>query len=556
VYTLTEMEQDPFSSFNFESSPEKNDTDSKNEKKSEKRKSFMDEIIDRRNSKQTERSSEKSLSKPETSSAEAEPTKKELAKEYLDHKADDLKNEIENHSSLEQAVEAQADLALVEAITEKIDDPDLEVEPAVEEAYAELMEAIEEVGSDLDTQEDPSSPEAEAKETDEEPTPVITAPISLITRSSGPTSTKSGGTPPPASPTSPPSSPPTRPPIPPIRPVGAVPAPPINPNFNTAPTTNPEEERRRVAGKMIVAGAVGYMIGRRGGRKRAEAKLMPEIKKRDESIVDLKKNVEQKEFQIRQVAKEQYKKDYFEKKSVKPEVTPKPTETHTEKTELPKFEFKEPAPNTVRSEAQKPTVFAETAEDPKADQVRHVYEAQLQLENEYRNKHIETVSTPDLLRIAEKIIVLDTTVKKLFETNQIDRHGLEEIIKEHLKGHDIGPVLDKRLLGKEAILDRSHEYRHDPSFGVSNQTDDNDTNASSDKSTPAHEQPAKPSNATPTLAETATPFSATSDEFSRQPTSGQGESSKQPKKQTATIAAIAVVSILLGLLIAYFIFSL
>lgn len=562
------MEQDPFSRINPESSPESRDKDSdyKKEKKSSKsRSSFMDELLEHRNAKEKD-GSDKDGGKKET--REEAPTKKELAKEFLDHKADELRDEIENHTTLEQAAEAQADLELVEAISEKIDDPDKEVEPAVEEAYAELMDAMAEIDDaessdeslDTDAETDGDSeetPDDSSEEDDATSTqPSATTPVTTSTGSSGSSggSTSggsSGGTTPPPTPPagSPPPQPPRRP-VTPLPPAGAVPPPP-QPNFNAMPaSSNPEsatDQRRRVAGKMIVAGAVGYMIGRRGGRKRTEAKLDPEIKKRDETILDLKKDIEAKEASIRLHARQ--------------EATPKP---EPEAIEKPTHESSSPAPVEKEPEDstnEKESVIAQaspegeqavqkTAEKPQADQQLVVHEHQLQLEKEKITDHIETVSTPALLQIAEKITVLDTTVKKLYDTNQIDRKGLEEIVKEHLAGHDIGPVLDRRLLGKEAILERAHEYRHDPDADDAKAKMLSDESAKEPAGTaqnPIHDvKPFQPgafnANMEPSAPEQAE--EAQPAEIAHE----QAQKALNKKHSTANIAAIAVIAIIVALL--------
>jgi predicted RNase H-like HicB family nuclease len=468
------MEREFNFNFGSEDDSEKDDSKKKEKKAGEKKPSFIDDLVEKRKSRESneDKSGKKGLldsKEKDDDKTEVEPTKKELAKEYLAHKAEELHSELESPTSIEHATETQADLDLIDAIVEKIDDPDKEVGPAVEEAYNELMEAIE---ADTEAEIEDGRPETEESEdavipdTDPESNQSAgTTPMPSPTsgRSSG--SGGSSSTPPPAGPPTPPTPPPGRPPVPPIPPVGAVPAPPT-PNFNAMPTSSSPEstddDRRRVAGKMLVAGAVGYMIGRRGGRKRTEAKLGPVIKEHESSIKNLEKDVEGKELQIRQAAKEGYA---TEKPPVQSsEAMPTPT------LERPKDDSEKTQIEDRRSETEK---ALNQPEKPQADKLRTVQETQTHLKEDVSTEafakaekkiqpRIEQVSTPDLLRIAEKITILNTTIRKLYETNQIDRRGLEEIVKEHLKGHDIGPVLDKRLLGKEAILDRSHEYRHDP----------------------------------------------------------------------------------------------
>jgi len=528
--------------FNFGSTPEnpfeKNESSEKKEKKTEKKKNFMDEIREKRDAKKVD--------KPETNKSidpEKTPSKKELAKEFLDHKAEDLKSEIENHTSLEQAVEAQADLALVEAISEKLDNPEKEVEPAIEAAYQELMEALDDVEEDF-AEEDSRLTDNKLSEgtIDEDNEPVDSAVFSIPPVFSPP-STKQGGSNSNSSSrrsTPPPTQPPGRPPVPPIPPAAAFP-PPLNNNFNVTPSSNnPEDDqRRRVASKMIVAGAVGYMIGRRGGRKRAEAKARPEIKKRDETIINLKKDVEAKEFKLREAANEKYvaSKNIPEKPAVKIEQTVVRTPEHITEVENKTYEKPKPLAKQPKYETR-------------AEQTMPLSPAERERTT---NPKIEQVSTTELLLIAEKIIVLDTTVRHLYETNQITRQGLEEIIKEHLKGHDIGPVLDRRLLGKEAIRDRAHEVRHDDP-GFTTATDDSQT----DNTTPVATQKNKTTTHGQTDWAAPPPLNTPGNTatINRDSVTDVGQKTEAPalksENKTASIIAIAVIAIVIALFLVRF----
>jgi len=580
-----------FPGYNPENSPESRDTDSdaeKKEKKGEKKRtSFMDELLERRNSKEKVSSDKNDeergtglgeiFKKKESAdeAGEVAPTRKELAKEFLDHKAEELRDEIENHTSLEQASEAQRDLELVEAISEKIDHPDKEVEPAVEEAYTELMDAMAELDDADDVEEageviehelenDAEALEDEGTEADDEDSsnPSLAPVASPSPASSSSTGSSSGGTggssgsgttpPPPTPPAGSPPPPPQRRPVTPLPPAGAVPPPP-QPNFNTMPTApSPEsttDYRRCVAGKMIVAGAVGYMIGRRGGRKRTEAKLNPEIKKRDEAIVDLKKDIEAKEDSIRLHARQEAPPKIEPEEAQKPRperISLSPVEQRAEEAQAEKEPALAPSSNLEREQT-----VQKTAEKPEADQQRVVHEHQLQLEKEHIKDRVETVSTPVLLQIAEKITVLDTTVRKLYDTNQIDRRGLEEIVKEHLAGHDIGPVLDRRLLGKEAILERSHEYRHDPDSDDAKaklSSDGPDKELADSTQGPIHDvKPFQPGAFNANMA----PSSSEQDEET-QPAEiahQQAQKALNKKYKTAGITAVAVVAIVAALLL-------
>lgn len=74
---------------------------------------------------------------------------------------------------------------------------------------------------------------------------------------------------------------------------------------------------------------------------------------------------------------------------------------------------------------------------------------------------LEQSPTQELLDVAKNIEVNGTSLRKLYETNQIDRRGLIEILKAVLKGGDAKKVFMEVKLGREAQLGRKIEMRHD-----------------------------------------------------------------------------------------------
>ena len=279
------MERESSFGFNPENSAENKEASDKDKKKdkSEKKTSFINSLKERRFSFSKEGSEDKpeldnlKSRKPEKNGEVAEKSSKELAKEFLDQKADDLRSDLEASPNDK---EVETDLALVEAISEKIDHPDKVVEIAVQEAYEELMEAMDELAVG-DEEPEPTDNTEDDPESDDE----ISEPATSSTPTTPPVSPT---TPPPRFPPTPPvtPSPPTPPPVPPVG--GHIPPPPVrpprppaqptfggppnNPNFNQNINPNinapfnpnalpltPEQERRRTAGKMLVAGTIGYL---------------------------------------------------------------------------------------------------------------------------------------------------------------------------------------------------------------------------------------------------------------------------------------------------------
>lgn len=88
--------------------------------------------------------------------------------------------------------------------------------------------------------------------------------------------------------------------------------PPI-PNVIAANTPNTDPNlakmnefyyRRKNTGKVILSGLLGYAVGRRGGRKRTEARLQPEIEEGKQNISSLQQKLETSEKVVREKAAE------------------------------------------------------------------------------------------------------------------------------------------------------------------------------------------------------------------------------------------------------------
>ena len=242
-----------------------------------------------------------------------------------------------------RAAALAADIGFLEKVSAKIKDG-AEAPAAIEASVAESLAEADEVVEDGDVEgvevaDDPSAEEAPASAEAEEPTeatppdfavPTATAAASLAAAGAGSASTnptrasrtatrttaRSTTTPtlhnplPPIIPPRPPHSPFVQPPGGPVGP-NVSPYPTFNPNVLSSPT--PEDDtvrmndvyrRNRNTGKIILAGLIGYAIGRRGGRKRTEARLQPEIDKGQKQVKELEHKLEFSEQAVRQKAAE------------------------------------------------------------------------------------------------------------------------------------------------------------------------------------------------------------------------------------------------------------
>lgn len=258
--------------------------------------------------------------------------------------------------------------------------------------------------------------------------------------------------------------------------------PPL-PHAETIPniTAPAPKERERPFSKKYpsyagVALFTGYALGRRGGRKRTEAKLQPKVdtleKEKTETVqlltekeqvlqqtlVDAAKHTErqaQKHPEISdsrinmppQNMERRAAKEVVQKIITFPEQLHATTEQHTP----PQLQRPETLP--VISPLQKETKKHETTK-PKTEQIQTATP-------ELTQKKIEYLSTPELLKEVEHVYLDGVKVRTLYNVNRIDRAGLVKIAKASARGEDLKKVFEEVELGRERQLERAKEFRHD-----------------------------------------------------------------------------------------------
>jgi len=392
-----------------------------------------------------------------------------LAKRYVKNRSDQLKVELETTDprSLE-AQEISADLALIENLDEKLDNPDLEVDDAVELAYQQIVSELTDILEA--TEEDPEEVEEnldevyDPPETSEDSQPAPT-PFGAFPRKAkkSPRQKTSGTTTPLVS--SQAANHPS---------VGGQDSSGITSNAEVvsqnpqhtervvAPQTSesrssPESTqtvRRRRAGNLAVSEALTQMLAKRYDET-------PEITAQDvasdqgnpERVVNpVSRSINDRERKVRKLASSQVFRSPLEAT---------PITSSSEVAASPLYE----QPSTSAPEQ----VYVSTRSTPERQP-----EAPRQPLAKETSRNLEQVSTGELLKIAESIRVDGSTLRNLYDQNKIDRSGLTKVIKEALRGGDIKSAISKASLGEEAQRGRKIEMRHDdPALsGVHISTDD------------------------------------------------------------------------------------
>ena len=512
-------------------------TKSENIKESSKR-SDSEEEPDKRSAKnESERSSE-------SEAVSIEELKRTAVKDQL---AAEIATLEEQAASAEEGsperVEAEAALAFARAVDHRVDNPDLEVDPVIEAEYQKRMAEIsdEEIAENLE--ELIEFDELEPLEIEHDTAPI--APIPPVTPPPRPRTPR-------AAPVTPPPPPPFTPPITTVStgPTGGIggaevgsatlsPSPPVETNLYR-PSSETTTERSNKAGAFMLGGVLGYMLGRRGGRKRTEAKLQPEINRLDTEVKKTQSTLANRESEIKRASREkqeqEFKQELARRQRVNEEVSERRNQkvAHTPVTEILRQTVTSPVESPGKTTPEKQQSQASAAEIKRAKQL----------------------STPELLKTAEHLFVSGVSVRRLYETNQIDRSGLVEIVQTALRGGNIKEAFEKVELGAERQRERAREFRHDPAFNDSSDDSvqtDAPTAVPSRKSSPTvAELPNVPSTQSlePVAPQSTTPKQADSEEL--EPL----DLDELNKPQTAQLKVVAVVALVLCLILIALLFSL
>lgn len=204
--------------------------------------------------------------------------------------------------------------------------------------------------------------------------------------------------------------------------------------------------REHVGRYVLIGGIVGYLIGRRRGRIKTEKKLLPIQDKLEKQVTDLQQKIANREEKIRQVMREQI--------VTRPAVSERLVGRMQELQELKaaKKSSTEAVPEQSGQPRKHPEQigkFAMFGERPlRAEEHR----------NPERTKPVELMTVPELLVIAEKLKIEDSTVGRLFETNRLSDEGLRGAVRAYLNGERYDRILKENLTSPEKHLD----YETDP----------------------------------------------------------------------------------------------
>ncbi|HSX24228.1 MAG TPA: hypothetical protein VLE74_03955 [Candidatus Saccharimonadales bacterium] len=257
---------------------------------------------------------------------------------------------------------------------------------------------------------------------------------------------------------------------PPFAPGGGGPGgklPPNTPNTpniaaNTAPNQPPEAvyDRHSHAPYVLAGGLVGYLLGRRRGRIKTEKKLLPIQHKLEKEVNDLRDKIRWREEKVRTIVREKVVKEPEAAETIKERYARREEEKERIRTKAAERRAgSEKSPDEKTAEVLehpekigKFAVLAERPEESSGAASPHRYERLREERVEQGGRRpVEIMTLPELLLIAERIHIEQSSLRRLYETHRLDDEGLRRVVEAYLRGERYDRILNDNLLTPEQL---------------------------------------------------------------------------------------------------------
>lgn len=207
--------------------------------------------------------------------------------------------------------------------------------------------------------------------------------------------------------------------------------------------------------KNLPGGIVGYLIGRRRGRIKAEKQAASVKKKLEKQVEGLRQDIVSKEQVIKKKVREQppAKQEQIIAAVAVAAKTEKAYVPDSSKHELASNEAEAAVPERLGQlivDADRRQKQAETAPRVPAEKPRQPEMPSTSLEK------VETLSRAELLNLSDRIVVDGSTLRQIYETKLVGERGLRRLVQEHLRGGDVKKAL------RQEIVEREIDFERDP----------------------------------------------------------------------------------------------
>ncbi|HVV26305.1 MAG TPA: hypothetical protein VHC21_04760 [Candidatus Saccharimonadales bacterium] len=201
-----------------------------------------------------------------------------------------------------------------------------------------------------------------------------------------------------------------------------------------------------LVGAAFLGGLVGYFIGRRRGRIKAERKLKPVQKKLEKQVEALNRDIAFKEARIRQAARQQTRE---RQQLQRVERSARRDQHRIEALEANQLHGKKVSPERIGR-------VVVTAEDKSPGRPKKTEKSKKieKIQPKPIDKRIETMSRAELLDLSEKVTVENTNLRQVYETHLVGEQGLRRLVSEYARGGDVQKALRAELVEHEIDFER------------------------------------------------------------------------------------------------------
>lgn len=224
-------------------------------------------------------------------------------------------------------------------------------------------------------------------------------------------------------------------------------SPPANPNTsNQTIIHNTYINRRRRGRDMLIGGLIGYVVGRRGGRKRTEKKLVPKIDKLEKQVTKLHDSVIEAEDKVRRLA--------IKSAEAKPDESldiSKIVERRKKKAEI-KDALEKRKELLQNPKVEKMGIFSLPA--LKVFRERRLIDGN---ENNPQRKRVEVMTVPELIEKLGNKKVDDEIIVEMYKKGRISESAMRKITAEYLRSGPYESTFRKELLPDPEILKKNRE---------------------------------------------------------------------------------------------------